>query len=129
MKIKQITPELLIEDMSKSLQFYKNVLGFHQEISFPEKDPIFAQVGKDGVHIMLYARSDFEKEIPKLRKVKMGGSVLLYIKAEDIANLYKKIEKKVKIIQTIHKTDYGKLEFTIEDINGYLICFSEKVSS
>lgn len=75
--------------MAKSLNFYTQVLGFEKEIVFPDRDPIFAQVGRDGIHIMLYARSDFEKEIPKLKKVKMGGSVLLYLKAQKIESFYK----------------------------------------
>lgn len=125
MKIKQLIPELLVEDMLQTVKFYEDVLGFKTEIAFPQKDPVFVQVEKDGICIMLYARCDFEKEIPKLKTVSMGGSVELYFKAEGIESFYQKIKDKVKIVQDIHKTDYGSLEFTIEDCNGYLICFSE----
>ena len=125
MKAKQLIPELLVEDLPKTLQFYREILRFRSEIVFPKKNPIFAQVGKDDVHIMLYARSDFAKEIPQLKKVKMGGSVLLYIKAKKIEDFYKRIKKSVTVIQKLHKTDYNSLEFTIEDCNGYLIAFSE----
>lgn len=128
MKTKQLIPELLVEDMSKTLQFYSKILGFKPEIIFPEKNPVFAQVGRENVNIMLYNRSDFEKEIPKLKKIKMGGSVLLYIKAEKLETFYLEIKDKVNVIQPIHKTDYGSLEFTMEDCNGYLICFSERIS-
>lgn len=121
-------PELLVEDMPMSVRFYEDVLGFKTEISFPEKDPIFVQVGRNGVHVMLYARSDFENEIPKLKRVKMGGSTLLYIKAEGIRDFYNEIQKKVTVVQSIHETTYGALEFTIEDCNGYLIAFSESLS-
>ena len=38
------------------------------------------------------------------------------------------IKKKVTIVQTLHKTSYGMLECTIEDCNGYLIAFSERIS-
>lgn len=126
MKILQMIPELLVEDMSLTVQFYKEILGFTPEIVFPEKDPIFVQMKWDEIRIMLYARSDFEKEIPSLKKIKMGGTVLLYIKMEKVEDLYKKIQKKITIIQSLHKTDYGALEFTMEDCNGYLITFSER---
>ncbi len=129
MKIKQIIPELLVEDLPKTLRFYNEILGFKSEIIFPSKNPIFAQVTRDGISIMLYARCDFQKEIPKLKTVKMGGSVLLYIKAEKIADFFKQIKKNVTVIQQLHKTDYNRLEFTIEDCNGYLIAFSEEVNS
>lgn len=125
MKIKQLIPELLIEDMQKTLKFYYEVLGFQSEIVFPEKNPIFAQISKDYVHIMLYNRNDFQREIPKLKRVKMGGSILLYFKVEKIKDFYKQIKDKVKIIQTIHETEYDSIEFTIEDCNGYLLAFSQ----
>ena len=129
MKILTIEPELLVEDMTKTLKFYRELLGFNEEVIFPENSPIFAQVEKDKIRIMLYLRSDFEKEIPKIRDIKMGGSILLYFRVEKISDFYNEMKEKVKIIQMLHKTDYSSLEFTMEDCNGYLICFSEKTSS
>jgi uncharacterized glyoxalase superfamily protein PhnB len=126
MKLTQLIPEFLVEDMPKTMAFYKDILGFETEIVFPEKEPIFAQIGKDGVHIMLYVRNEFEKEISKLKHVSMGGSTLMYIKAEKVEELYQKIKDMVTVIQELHKTAYGNLEFTIEDCNGYFLCFSEK---
>ena len=128
MKAKQLIPELLVEDMSRTLRFYDKILGFKPEIVFPDKNPVFAQIGKDEIHIMLYKRSEFEKEIPKLKKIPMGGSVLIYIKAEKLEKFYFLLKNKINIIQSLHKTDYGSLEFTMEDCNGYLICFSEQIS-
>lgn len=127
MKYLQLIPELLVEDMQKSIDFYVNVLGFKEEIVFPEKSPVFAQMGKNDAHIMLYIRNEFENEIPSLKNVKMGGSTLLYIRAAGVESLYAEIKDKVKIVQPFHKTDYGKIEFAIEDCNGYLITFSEDI--
>lgn len=127
MKTKQLIPELLVEDMPKTFQFYRKILGFKPEITFPEKNPVFVQVGREDIHIIFYKRSDFEKEIPKLKKIQMGGSVLIYIKAEKLESFYRRLKNKVNVVQPLHKTDYGSLEFTIEDCNGYLICFSESI--
>ncbi|OGD63752.1 hypothetical protein A2160_03695 [Candidatus Beckwithbacteria bacterium RBG_13_42_9] len=127
MKIRQLIPELLVENMARSLKFYNQVLGFKSEIVFPEDKPIFAQVGRDGVQIMLYDRSDFQKEIPKLKKIKMAGTVLLYFKAEKIESFYQEIRDKIKVVQLLHQTSYGSLEFSFEDCNGYLIAFSEMI--
>jgi len=128
MKMLSLIPELLVEDVNKSVRFYEEILGFSKEIMFPEKEPIFVQMMKDNIRIMVYLRSDFEKEIPKLKKEKMGGSVLLYIKVDAIESFFHNLDSTVKIIQTLHKTDYGSLEFTMEDCNGYLIAFSERSS-
>jgi uncharacterized glyoxalase superfamily protein PhnB len=126
MKTLQITPELLVEDMSKTVHFYENILGFQPQIIFPETNPIFVKVGRENVSIMLYSRSEFEKDIPKLKTVLMGGSTLLYITVEKVEMFYQEIKDNVHVIQPMHKTDYGSMEFTIEDCNGYFICFSER---
>src|SRR3989344_2354597 len=114
MKNLQLIPELLVEDMPRTLQFYHKILEFKSEITFPKKNPVFAKLGRDDTHIMFYERSAFEKEVPGLKKQKMGGSFLIFIRAEDIKSFYEQIQKKVNIIQPFHKTDYGTLEFTIE---------------
>ena len=128
MKALQLIPELLVENMPKTIQFYEDVLGFKTEIAFPEKKPVFVQMVRDNVRIMLYVRSEFENEIPLLKGMNMGGSVLLYIKVDKLEPFYQKIKETVTIVQTLHKTSYGMLECTIEDCNGYLIAFSERIS-
>lgn len=128
MKILQLIPELLVEDVSKSLHFYREILKFESQIVFPRKKPIFAQVGRDNIQIMFYKRSEFEKEIPKLKTTKIGGSLLIVIKAKDIKTFFRQIKEKAEIIQPFHKTDYGTFEFMIKDCNGYLIAFSESIS-
>ena len=128
MKALQLIPELLVENMPKTIQFYEDVLGFKTEIAFPEKKPVFVQIVRDNVRIMLYVRSEFENEIPLLKGMNMGGSVLLYIKVDKLEPFYQKIKEKVTIVQTLHKTAYGMLECTIEDCNGYIIVFSERIS-
>ena len=52
MKTLQITPELLVEDMSKTVHFYENILGFQPQIIFPETNPVFVTVGREDVSIM-----------------------------------------------------------------------------
>ena len=126
MKTLQITPELLVEDMSKTVHFYENILGFQPQIIFPETNPVFVTVGREDVSIMLYSRSEFEKDIPKFKTVSMGGSTLLCITVDKVEMFYQEIKDNVHVIQSLHTTDYGSIEFTIEDCNGYCICFSER---
>lgn len=128
MNPKQLSLELLVEDLPKSLAFYRDTLGFQTEVVFPDVNSVFAQVGKGSVHIKLYIRNEFEDEIPKLEKILMGGSFLIFIEAEGVEEYYKQLADKVVIVKPFHTTDYGSMEFTIEDCNGYLLCFSESVS-
>jgi uncharacterized glyoxalase superfamily protein PhnB len=54
-----------------------------------------------------------------------GGSLLLYIKVENIHALFVKIKDKATILHGIEKTFYGATEFSIKDNNDYLLTFAE----
>lgn len=127
MKALSLEPELLVEDMSMTLDFYINILGFELELSFPEVNPSFARIKRDNIKIMLNHRSSFEKEIPDYEKLKMGGTTQIFIKINGIKDFYEKIKNKIKIVQPLHETNYGSTEFIIVDCNGYFIDFSEEI--
>ena len=123
-----IIPELLVEDLEKTLSFYTKVLGFKTVMSFPEKHPYFALLKQGKVEIMLYHRTQFSEEIPKFTNINMGGSLALFIKIDKIKQYYTKLKNKAEIIQPLHKTDYDTQEFSIHDVNGYVLIFSEETS-
>ncbi len=125
MEVHEIIPELLVEDMGKSVDFYTQVLGFEKEIVFPENEPVFVQLKMDNARIMLYTRKEFENEIPQLKSEKMGGSFLLYFNVKGLEDYYKKIKDKVEIVQDFHQTEYGKKELCFKDVNGYFITMAE----
>ncbi|HVX92590.1 MAG TPA: VOC family protein [Candidatus Dojkabacteria bacterium] len=124
--MKNATLELMVDNMRESSDFYTTILGFTKSMVTPENDPVFLMLTNGGVNIMLYRRDAFVKEISKFEKLKLGGSVALYIEVEDITKLYKDVKDKVKIIQEFHTTDYGSTEFSMEDNNGYVLMFSQR---
>ncbi len=128
MKILNLEPELLVEDVSKTIEFYSDILGFKTETEFPEGTPIFARLMKDNFAISLFERSSFEEEIPNFKSKEMGGTFEILIKATEVEEFYNSIKNKVDIVQDLHKTDYGTLEFSMKDCNGYILGFSESVS-
>lgn len=127
MKYLSITTELLVEDMKKTLDFYTNILNFNVSLSMPQTDPFFAIINSSNVQIMLYTKDKFSEEIPKFRSIKMGASVALFIEVDNIDELYTRIKSKVEIIQEIHTTSYGTKEFSINDCNGYVLMFNQKI--
>ena len=42
-------------------------------------------------------------------------------------SLYHRIKEKVKIIRDLYTTEYGTLEFIIQDCNGFALIFAEWV--
>jgi lactoylglutathione lyase len=124
--MRNATIELMVDDMQKTIDFYSTILNFKAIVKVPESNPFFTIIKNGDLEIMLYSRNEFSKEIPKLENMNLGGSFVLYIGVDNVKELYNTISKKVTVIQELHKTNYGSLEFSMEDINGYVLMFNQK---
>lgn len=131
-KFESITSNLMVEDVDKTVNYYKKVLGFKLEISVPKDDGKlqWAMVSRDSVDIMLHERANIIEEMPELEGTEPGGgSITLFVKMEGIDKFYEEVSKKndTDIIKEPHTTFYGMKEFILRDINGYIITFAEPV--
>lgn len=127
--MKTATLELMVDNMKETIEFYTQILGFEISTEVSESNPFFAIVKNGDIEIMFYSRKEFSNEIPKFKDMVIGGTFALYIGVEDIQKVYNSIKDKVTIIQQLHKTDYGSLEFSIEDINGYILMFHQDLQN
>ncbi len=126
MKVTGLTIELMVDDIQKTINFYKTMLGFEVTVSVPEKEPFFVVMSSGSAKLMLYTRSQFSEEIPEFKEIPVGGSIAMYMNVDNIETLFGKIKGKVKIIQELHETDYGTKEFSFEDCNGYIIMLANE---
>ena len=124
--MKNITTELMVDNMAKSISFYRDILGFNITVSEPKENPFFVILQNGSVELMLYHRNQFSQEIPKFKDISVGGTIALYIGVEKVEELYQRIKEQVKIIQDLHTTDYGSVEFSCEDNSGYVLMFNER---
>ena len=127
MKIKNLTIELMVDDVHRSIEFYQKIFGFTTFVKVPDNNPFFVIMKNNSIQIMLYQRDKFVEEIPKFEKLKLGGSIVIYLEIAEVKNIFQEIKNHVKIIQKMHETDYGTSEFSFEDINGYVWMLSEKI--
>lgn len=123
MHIKRITPELMVDDVQRTIDFYTETLGFLVENAVPSDNPFFVILKNGECELMLYQRNEFSVEIPDFAKAVLGGSFALYIHTENVKELYDNIHDSVKIVQPLHQTDYGTWEFSCLDCNGYVLMF------
>ena len=121
MQTTEITTELMVDEMQKSLDFYTDLLGFKIVTAVPEENPFFAIIKNRTVEIMFYERKAFVEEIPDFDKQKLGGTIALYIGIKNLKEEYERVKNQVEIIQNLHKTDYGTEEFSFYDCNGYVL--------
>jgi uncharacterized glyoxalase superfamily protein PhnB len=127
--MKKLTPNLMVEDVDATLEWYKNILGAQEIVKIPyTKNPSKSQWALahcGAVEFMFQLRASLEEETVVLEGVPIGGSFTLYIEVEDIKKLHDSLKSKVEVVQEMHTTFYGSQEFTIKDRNGYVLAFSQ----
>ena len=117
----------MVKDVNKTVDFYKNVLGFNVLATVPESgNYVFAIVSSGAVLISFQEEKSIKEEYSQLNKFAEGGGLTLYIHVTDVNGLYEKVKGKATIAKETHKTFYGSTDFAIEDCNGYILTFSQQ---
>jgi predicted enzyme related to lactoylglutathione lyase len=118
-RIKQMSPQLLVNDIARSIEFYTKKLGF--AIDFRYED-FYAGISKDGCSIHLKSGTVSVEE----RKSKRNNHDLdILFSVEDIGHLYETlVNGSVDLVQPLRRMPYGE-EFYIADPDGYIIAFLE----
>lgn len=100
---------LPVLDVKKTVQFYKEKLGF--EINIMWENPNYASVRRENVHI----------EFGEARQ-KHAGSGVCYIHVEDVDSVHRQLEHSgVEFVGDFSDRDYGCKDFRIKDNNGNLL--------
>jgi len=119
-----ISPNIFVKDINKTIDFYKH-LGFNIVTTVPEQgDLVWAMMTCEKVTFMFQTFDSLGSDLPEITR-QDGGSLLLYIQTKGIRKLYDKIKDKVNVVKGLEKAFYGATEFSIQDINGYILTFAE----
>ena len=122
----KLTPNLMVEDVHRTIDFYRDVLGFELIASVPEAGTLnWAMMKCGSVELMFQSWSSLGTDLPQLRKTMPPGPLLLYIDVKSIQILRQQIEGKTSLLKEIQVTFYGTKEFTIQDCNGFILTFAE----
>ena len=126
MELKSLTPNLMVKNVNETLDFYINVLGFKLLDTVPEEGTFdWGFVQKDSVLIMFQKDNSLHEEYPALKRYQEGGALTLYIKVDGLQEFYGQIKDKAHLIKPMNKTFYGANEFAIQDLNGFILTFSD----
>jgi lactoylglutathione lyase len=125
---KKLTPNLLVASVERSLAFYVDTLGFARGMTVPEQSPfVFASVTGDTIEIFFNDAAAAIKEYPAFAGKPIGATGTLFIEVEGIDALHDRLRPSVKVVMPIVNQFYGTREFAIEDPDGYVITFAERV--
>ena len=123
-KLYGIAPYLIVDDIFKSAEFYRDKLGFDFNRIWGEP-PQFVIVHRDGVHIMLKGLRS-AGDIRPNNRVNPDACWDAYIWVNDADALYEELRSRgVKITREIEDEPYGCRDFDVEDNSGYILCFGQ----
>jgi len=129
MKALKLTPNLVVRDVTDSLNFYRDVLGFERAFSVPDAPPyVFAACGGGGVEIFFNDKNVVGEDYPALA-TNIGGSFTLVIEVDDLKAVLANVERqKAEISMPVKDQFYGMREFAFKDPDGYTITIAEKIN-
>lgn len=117
--IKGMSPQLLVANIERSIEFYTRQLGF--DLEFRHED-FYAGIIRDGYSIHLKSGQPSTEERSNKRKNEDLDIVFSVTGIEDLYNEF--LTKSVEILQPICERPYGR-EFYIADPDGYILAFLE----
>jgi len=130
--LKKLTPNLLVDDVERSLAFYVDVLGFSRGMTVPPDAPppyVFGSVVSGSVEIFFNEKNVAAKEYPSFANRKLGATGTMFIEMENVDALHDRLKSKVPIVMPLVRQWYGLKEFAISDPDGYIITFAERVAA
>jgi uncharacterized glyoxalase superfamily protein PhnB len=121
-----VTPNLMVREMQMAILFYTEKLGFHVVSQVPENGvPTWAMLSSGNAVIMLQQEESLRQAIEPLRTREPGGGFTLYLKVNNIDELYNNVAHQCEFWTEIRETEYRTAEFTILDPMGYFITIAQ----
>ena len=139
--LKNITTNIMVENVLESVKFYTEVLWFPLIFTVDDEkntgfweiletwNIIFAQVWDENNKLMIQEKNNLGWEIKELKWVEIGASMSFYFTVENIESYYEKCKNADCVIRELETSWYGMKEFCITDNSGYVIMFGEEDTS
>ena len=104
----------VVQDVLRSVEHYRDVLGFHTEFTYGEPT-FYAGVERDGVVIHLQAASETKRQPGH-------GAVNVFV--TDVDTLYQELKARgARALNEPKDYPYGMRDFDITDLDGNQLCF------
>jgi uncharacterized glyoxalase superfamily protein PhnB len=121
--LSQVVPLLQVSNMARSLEYYREALGFDLADTWPEGEPPrWAHILREGIHFILTVDlgtggRDFIAE--------KGNGVVLYLVTDQLEALYEELVERGALVVQDMVTFGGRTQFSVGDADGYVLAFSE----
>ena len=134
MKFSDVTPNLVVLNVDRSLAFYRDVLGFSLVTTVPDQGPLaFAWIQRDNVNVFLNSLESVRADSPQLGARPIGGlnTIFIVLEAETVAAgvdaVRAAVGSRAPVFMELKDQFYGMREFGLEDPDGYAIFFAQRI--
>ena len=120
-----IAPYFIVDDVIATANYYRDQLGFAYN-RFWGDPPCFCMVTRNGIVIMLSQLEATGAVRPNRRVDPEGEAWDAYIWIDNADALNAELQSRgVRITRAICNQPYGCRDFSVEDCNGYRLCFGQ----
>jgi uncharacterized glyoxalase superfamily protein PhnB len=119
-RVTGIAPQFLVDDLEQAIAYYCDKLGFSLDFKY---ESFYAAVSRDGfaIHLKCAPKSAANREHRK-----QNEHLDAYISVSGIEALFSEMEKRgARVIKPLEERPWGCRDFYVEDVDGYILCFSE----
>jgi catechol 2,3-dioxygenase-like lactoylglutathione lyase family enzyme len=122
-QITGIAPQFLVDDLDRSIAYYRDRLGFEHDFTYQS---FYAGVSRDGFTIHL-------KHGPTLAADrahrKQSEHLDAHISVSGIQDLFSELQRRgADVIRPLEERPWACRDFYVEDPDGYILCFSERIA-
>jgi uncharacterized glyoxalase superfamily protein PhnB len=119
-RVTGISPQFLVDELAAAIAHYREKLGFSLDFSY---EAFYAGVSRDGFAIHLKCAP---KSVSERARRKEEEHLDAYISVAGVAALYDEMQSRgAHIIKALETRPWSCIDFYVEDIDGYILCFSE----
>ena len=121
--LKEIAPFFIVENLTASINFYNQKLGFKTDLVVPEDDPFFGIVSRDNVRILLKHITESIHPVPNHTRHEWARwDAFIWVSDPDA--LYAEYQSHgLAFHEPLADTDDGLRAFELKDHDGYVLCF------
>ena len=124
-----VTPNLLVQDIDRSTAFYRDVLGFSVKQTVPDVAPfVFVWLERDGVPVFLNDPKAADHDYPEASRRPPGGTATMFFIVVDVDRFHAAVTPHARVVMPLKTQFYGMREFAIEDPDGHILTFAERVA-
>ena len=125
-----LSPNLMVSNVQATVDYYAKHFGFSliQSVPAPEGGLIWAMMNLGPCIMMFQEAQSLSSEISALSGKEIGGTLNFYLKGKGVKELHDSLKAAgQRIVAPLNMSFYGNLEFSVQDLDGYVLTFAEEM--